>query len=76
MEETAEERNRRHVAMARVRGFVHAYDRTDWLLALFISLTTWVLLTVFAAPVLHPEFWSGVAVASGVCPPDSAASGL
>ena len=76
MAEAAEERHQRHVNAARIRGFVHVYDRTDWLLALFISLTTWVLLTVFSSPVLHPGFWPGVAVASGVRPPDSAASGL
>ena len=76
MEETAEERHQRHVNEARVRGFVHAYDRTDWFIALILSLATWTLLTFLSPSVLHPGFWSGVAVASGVRPPDSAASGL
>lgn len=76
MEMAERERVDQEEAQVRVLGFVRAYDRVDWFLALFVFLATWTLLTVFACSVLHPEFWPGVAIASGVRPPDSAASGL
>ena len=76
MEKDEQEERKWEAAQARIRGFVHAYDRMDMLLALFVALVTWTLLTLFSSPVLHPAFWSGVAVASGARPPDTAASGL
>ena len=76
MEQPARQQDDWEADQDRIRRFVCAYDRLDWLLALLVALTTWTALTLFASPVLHPGFWADVAVASGARPPDSAASGL
>ena len=66
----------RAAAEARVRGFVWAYDRVDLLLAAFVSVSVWILLTVMPWPILHPQAWGPVAVAAGLRPPASAEAGL
>ena len=67
---------RGEAAEARVRGFVRAYDRVDLLLAAFVSVSVWILLTVMPWPILHPQAWGPVAVAAGLRPPASAGAGL
>ncbi len=66
------------VKMAVIRKDDYAQPRTWWdvLMAVGVGVLTYVLLTLWSLPCLHPSVWDDVAVAAGLRPPAHPFPGL
>ena len=60
----------------RAIGYVVVADALDFKIAALLAVVVGVLLTVWAYPALHPDFWGVAAVATGARPPETPIMGL